>query len=310
MFLSNLLSRLVLMRYKMRPPPTNQRLEKLMAGTDRILIKDSCVSRGKAWNNEVVLSITDAAGVKTCSELLEIVEPSEWFGCMCLGDYAIEFYQGQRRRATIGLHHGFSIRYDKWYGDAKLAKADQLLQFLAERGLRKPLEDQEETRKQNEAYALQQRQWLEVAPDCFANYTEHHNLTLMFPVEQIEQELEAEIPGTQERITRLLRTYGCSESPWSGYPSYEELPHQLLERVPAAELFAAYLASDRNYHLRKGLGRYTGCYQSRHQRTAFLEYMSLEVIAELQACFNHLNDTQGKDRMETLRTEKEQMLSQ
>jgi hypothetical protein len=125
----------------MRPRPTNKRLQTLMAGADRILIKESGVRECKAIKDVVVLSIVNPADINTFSDLLEIHEPKQWFHCMCYGDYAVEFYAGQQLLATISLHHGASMRYDKWYGDAELSKSGLLLQFMEERGLRKSLED-------------------------------------------------------------------------------------------------------------------------------------------------------------------------
>lgn len=128
-------------RLRLIPRPTNKRLGQLFAGTDSILIKEEGVYKGKAEGTTIVLRLTDSNDIKTFQELMEIVEPKKPGACMCLGSYAIELYQQGQLGATIGLHHGHSIRYESWNSDAELAKAESLLQFLAERGLRKPLDD-------------------------------------------------------------------------------------------------------------------------------------------------------------------------
>ena len=45
---------------------------------------------------------------------MRIVEDPSTFGhCMCLGDPAIELYEKRKKVATIGFHHGRSIRWQR-----------------------------------------------------------------------------------------------------------------------------------------------------------------------------------------------------
>ncbi len=294
---------LQLLPYRMRPRPTNKRLQKLVAGADRIVIKKGGVRECKAIHDLVALSITDPADVNELSELLKIHEPKQWSHCMCRGDYAIEFYTGQLMLATFSLHHGHSIRYDKWYGDADLAKADALLQFLAEKGLRAPLEEKLEDESRHNAYEAQQRTWLDIAPACFAGYV--NNGFTPFPLDHIERELEKEIPDLNERIIRLLRTYACSEKLWSGYPSYEGLTYKILRQNYIEHIIGAYLASDRNYNIRKGLGRFLCDFDSLKRKTDFMRQTPTSVLDELQACFETLSDEEGTRRIALLRRAKE-----
>ena len=64
------------------------------------------------------------------------------FFCLGIGGgHALELFSGESVRATIGFHHGVSIRYDEWDGDAELARKEELLSFLAELGFTEPLEE-------------------------------------------------------------------------------------------------------------------------------------------------------------------------
>jgi hypothetical protein len=149
--------KLVLLKLGLVPRPTNKRLKALFEEVDRIVIKDDGVYEGKAMSDTVLLTITERDKVTCFSKLFEIEEPKMVFNCMCLGDYAIEFYAGQKRKATIGFHHGHSIRYDKWYGDAELKHSYALAAFLNELGLAKPLEDKLELERRVEAEALAEK---------------------------------------------------------------------------------------------------------------------------------------------------------
>jgi hypothetical protein len=132
---------------KRLPLPTNKRLKKLFTGTDHILIKEDGVYEGRAQGETIVLSLTDPKDLKKFQELMEIIEPRKPHACMCLGDHAIELYKNGELRSTIGFHHGSSIRYHTWRSDAELAKAEQLMEFLWEKGLLKPIEEREEKTK-------------------------------------------------------------------------------------------------------------------------------------------------------------------
>ncbi len=104
------------------PKPTNNNLEKLFENVDKVIVKQSGVSNDKAINGNVVLTISRQDSIDRLKSLLEIDENKTGFYCMCLGDHAIELFSGVQLKATIGFHHGVSIRYDKWDGDAELAK--------------------------------------------------------------------------------------------------------------------------------------------------------------------------------------------
>jgi hypothetical protein len=290
---------------KRLPLPTNKGLRKLFADTDHILIKEGSVYEGRTRGETTVLSLTDSEDLKRFQELMEIIEPRKPHACMCNGDHAIELYRNGELQNTIGFHHGLSIRYHTWRSDAELAKAEQLMEFLWGKGLPKQANKKMEYKKEQETSTSQLRKWLDTAPLCFGKYIELG--TAVFPLERIEKELDAETPDRNERIISLLRSFACTERAWKAYPSYETLPYLLLDRLNFKDIIVAYLASDRNYNIQKGLGRFVCCYESRKKRKGFLPYLATEVVDELQACFEKLNDEQGKKRVATLRKEKEQL---
>lgn len=129
----------ILLKLGLLPRPTNKRLKDLFEGIDRIMIKNDGVWKDKAMSDTVALTITDGYKLARFSELLEIDEPKIVSYCMCVGSYAIELYAGQKRKATIGFHHGSSIRYHKWHGDAMIRHGEQLAAFLDDEGLPGPL---------------------------------------------------------------------------------------------------------------------------------------------------------------------------
>jgi len=87
----------------------------------------------------VLLTIEDKSKIKLLQYLLEIIEHGIGGSCCCFGDFAIELHSKRKILATLGLHHGDSIRYEYWNSDARLAKNVMLLEYLNQEGLPYPL---------------------------------------------------------------------------------------------------------------------------------------------------------------------------
>ena len=182
------------------PKPTNEGLAKLFTEVDKVVFKDDGVYEDRAMSDKIVLTISQSDKIQTFHNLLEIDEKNTGFYCMCLGTYAIELYAGTQLKATLGFHHGVSIRYDKWNGDAGLAKSDELLTFLSEHGLTKPLHDRIEEKRKMEADRIAERNWLDIAPKCFNKYwTQINSLDSNYFVSLVD-DLNSEIPDRERQI--------------------------------------------------------------------------------------------------------------
>jgi hypothetical protein len=285
------------------PGPTNGNLKLLFAEVDTVIIKHGGVSNGKAMSDQVMLVISEENNVKAFCDLLGIDESNTGFYCMCLGTYAIELVSISEVKATIGFHHGVSIRYHGWNGDAELARSEELLTFLADLGFTKPLTDRLEEKRRAEADVAAEREWLEVAPRCFSKYF-HQIKTLdtsYFP--QLMDELKSEYPDKQKRILVLLQTFGKSNNYWTAYPSYEELPSDILKSFETQEIIGAYVTSDRNYKIRRGLGRFLCSYDFKKERKKHLKFIPLEVVDDLEKCFDQIGEKRGINEIFSLRNE-------
>lgn len=286
------------------PKPTNEGLGKLFVGVDKVVIKDGGVFDDKAMSDKVVLTISKPDNIQKLNDLLQIDELNTGFYCMCLGTYAIELYSGLNIQATIGFHHGISIRYNKWNGDVLLAKSDDLLAFLAEQGFTKPLNDRIEEKRNMEKDRIVESKWLDTAPNSFKNYwTQINSLDSSF-FASLVNDLNQEITDRNKQIIVLLQTFGQTENFWTAYPSYEELPKNILKTFETKEVIAAYLNSDRNYKTRKGLGRFLCSFEFKKIRKKQLKHINQEVIDDLEKCFKHLNDERGIEEIARLNRDK------
>jgi hypothetical protein len=284
--------------------PSNEGLRELFVDIDSIIIKDGGVYEDKAMSDKVLLTITKTDNIQIFHQLMEIDENNTGFYCMCLGTYAIELYNGNSLKSTIGFHHGVSIRYNKWNGDARLAKNDDLLTFLAEQGLTKPLTDRIKEKREQESDRIAERKWLDMAPKCFHKYWIQINSFDKSIYPSLLSDLNKEIPDKKKQIIVLLQTFGKTDNLWTAYPSYEELPNEILKTFEIKDIIEAYTQSDRNYKTRKGLGRFLCLFEFKEIRRMHLKYITQEVINDLEKCFEWLGDKRGINEISTLKNNK------
>lgn len=283
------------------PKPTNENLLKLFAGVDRIVIKGDGVYEDKAISSNVVLTITQSDDIQKFQVLMKIDEKNTGFYCLCLGSYAIELHNKSQINATIGLHHGWSIRYEYWRGDAALDQSEPLLIFLSELGLSKPLEDRIKENEAAEADRKIERKWLEIAPKCFSKYWSKMNDLSEDYFPSLIADLNEEIPDKEEQIQILLHTFGKTNFFWTAYPIYENVPYEILKTFEVNEIISAYLNSKRNYLKRKGLGRFLCFFDLKKIRKKYLHLITNEILDDIENCFKNFNEKRGIEEIKLLR---------
>ena len=287
-----------------RPAPTNEGLNALFAGVDVVTIKNGGVHNEKAMSNDVALTLDRPQDVAKFREALTIDEEKIGFHCMCLGDYALELKSGDQIKATIGFHHGISIRCAQWSSDAELADGYRLLNFLAEKGLTEPLAARIEDDRQAEFDRSQGAKWLENAPPCFTRYWEQMNGFESDYLPLLVADLNAEFPDRDERLQKLLQAFGRSDSFWTGFPTYESVPAEILKTYEFREIIEAYERSNKNYKIRLGLGRYICSFDFGKVRKKHLHLISDETIEALERVFKAFKVENGVERLQRLKEEK------
>lgn len=287
------------------PKPTNENLKLLFHAVDKVVIKNGGVHQNKAITNEIVHMISDPHQIQHLQALMEIDERMTGFHCMCLGDYAIELHAQHEIKATIGFHHGVSIWYDNWNGDALLAKNTELLNYLASLGFTKPLDDLLEDEKRRQEDQEAQKKWMLQAPKCFETYW----MQILDPFtanywEGLLHDFETEEPDLFGRIRKMLMLYGSSGSPWSGYPSYEDVPRKILDTFPLQQIIEAYVSSDKNDLLQLGLGRYFCSFEFKKKWRKHLPKIPNDIIDDIDRCINQRNDADKIWMMTNLKKKK------
>ena len=265
--------------------PSQASLDTVLDRVTRLRLLNGGVSGGKAIGKEIMLSVSDAQAISSLRDCLSIVEDRSTFDhCMCLGDYALELYAGRRRIATIGLHHGRSIRWNAWKYDAFLQDGPRLLRWLADQGATAPLEAYEEDLLLAEEYQQAARRWQAATPTCLQPFQDQmqalaDNMVTFIPDSHKGAEHQGQAEDSSSSLAPLLRAleteysdpemcalalfkwFGSGKGPWSGYPSYEGVAERLLLEFPTQQLVAALLHQPLTPLHLEGAARYFAGYQ-------------------------------------------------
>jgi hypothetical protein len=287
------------------PTPSNANLKLLFQNTDRILIKDGGVHNNQAVGNKIRLIISEDDKIAKFCEFLELNEQTIGFYCMCLGTYAIELHSGNEIPATIGFHHGISIRYDGWNSDVELAKSEELLHFLFDLGFQEPLQERINESKRYEKQKNEDEKWLSNAPKCFAKYWNEMNDFDDDYLSSLLDDFNAEIPERDLQIISLLKIFSVSQNLWTAYPIYEKVPETILTNYSLQEILLAYNNSEKSRRTQIGLGRFLCSFRFRKDRKKQIKLIPQSVIDEIRQVFTATNQKEGLQKIEKLQKEKD-----
>ncbi len=252
------------------PDPTQASLDEQLDAATRVRVIDGGMQSGKPLGKKVLVDTTDPADLATVRRSLRIVEDSETFGhCMCLGDLTIQLYDGKQLLATLGFHHGRSIRWDAWKHDALLVDGMVMLDWLAEGGVTGPKQAYESAQQEAEESRQAVERWQEAMPACLAPFWgEMIASAFVEPVDvdPMMRALAIEFPDWEGRVLALLHWYGHGKGPWNGYPSYEDVAEALLLACPTQEIIAALGAEGvTTVHLEGAARHFTGWYYGQYK---------------------------------------------
>ena len=123
-------------------PPRQSHLDAVFAGANRVVVKTTGLSRGRAMGAEVVVDTRDHRSLRELATALQIQEiPGDNRHCACLGGPVLELFADGRELASIGSQHGHSIRWQRWLSDAPLVDETLLDSWLRREGIHPGLLD-------------------------------------------------------------------------------------------------------------------------------------------------------------------------
>jgi hypothetical protein len=264
------------------PPPTQAELDALLGRARRVRIVEGGAARGKPLGGRVVATF-EVAELEVLRQALRIVEGGPPFHCMCHGDYAIDVRGRISRLGVVSYHHGKSIRIEGAGSDADLVDGPALLRLLAARGVTEPLARYEAGEREAEVRAVEARRWRDAAPVVLRERLDalaHGPMGLpRHESDAAYDEALVVLRGTGADDAglagELLAWVGSSDSPWSGYPAYEQVPQVLLRRLPPAAVLVAIERAEDDARL-LGAARFV----ADHQIVSFRKRMVAAVAEE------------------------------
>jgi hypothetical protein len=112
-----------------------------VAGVDLVRVRTGGTCHNDPLQEKTLAEEKDPAKIKEFLAKIEIDESKSNFHCMCCGSPTIELFRKGELVASVGMHHGRSLRWSAgWPGDALLqgASADWLCDWLEARGIDGP----------------------------------------------------------------------------------------------------------------------------------------------------------------------------
>lgn len=263
------------------PNPSQPTLDAMFDQVTRVRVLDGGTIDGKAMGSTVLLECSDIPSIAVLHTCLAIVEDPRTFGhCMCLGDNAIECYSDHELMATIGLHHGYSIRWDVWKHDAQLRDGQVLLNWLADRGVIGPLEAHQAQQQQAEEARQATQRWYNAMPLCLHPYWPQMQ-GFEVDLEPLRQALLTAYPDRAACVCALFGWFGSGQGPWSGFPMYEQVVEQLLLDFPTDALVEALTQHPITPAQFEGAARYFAGWGFRKHKPSDLQLVPAELKQRL-----------------------------
>ena len=281
-----------------KPYPTQKSLDSMMSTIDHIRIIDAGMENGKAMEGKQLLDTKKPDDIQSIRSLLMIREDNSAFGyCMCLGGPTIEFYSNYRLVATIGLHHGESIRWDKWKCDVLLKDNEKFLAWLAINNVTKPKQEYEDTLRRQTERENRYWKWFSAMPQCLRSRWKE--IDWHVPGEPTKKTIEdlwsiasAAYPDQNDLILALTGWYGTGD--WFSSQPYERAPEELLLRMDTQKIVKSIMGSKLSYSQMEGAARYLSGWTIEERKPQDKAFIPQELRQKILA---HVKQQRNKDKI-------------
>ena len=228
------------------PRPTQATLDALFIQTTRVRYLGHRRDGQNFYVDVPLVDTANPASIAALAESLRIREGSDSH-IMTGADRLLEFSDGERTVAEIGVIESTILRWVEWSGDASLKDARLFVEWLATQGVPEPrreyLERQVEQQRAADEAGRAERRWLDAMPHCLRQFWDRDlwpddgNETR--PIEPLVDELVMAYPQEFDRALTLLCWFGAGLGPWSDYPIHEVTAERLLLMLPTTTIIDA-----------------------------------------------------------------------
>jgi hypothetical protein len=153
-------------------------------------------------------------------------------------------------------------------------------------------EQQEAERKKAEQESAR---WLAAMPKSIQPFWETMGNEPSFNIFPLREPLAKEYPDVTQRILKLMEWYGNGAGPWSGFPSYEEVPDNLLHDYSTKTILAAIQSTTLNDAQIEGAARFFAGWDFSKRRPGELDLLPRSFKDQL---LKHSLESGDKDKKE------------
>lgn len=224
------------------PEPKADDMAILTANVVQVSVFDGGMAAGRPIGTQLLFATSEQAAIEQLVSKLALAADPPSGHCMCFGDPTVLLTKEDGSQIAIGLHHGFAIRIACWKSDARLADGRGLLEFLDSCGVRRPLTTYLDALRRDQEAELAASAWRAAVPPRLAGQQEGVH-PLDGDIRSLYVDFVETAPDKVAALRELLAWYGSGTGLYSGYPSYESVPEDMLCMAPLTDLVKALEAS-------------------------------------------------------------------
>lgn len=209
-------------------------LQRSLAGADRLRVRSGGTCHRYPAEEKTLFEVNGVEKVASLLGIIQLAEQQGYGRCTCCGEPSLEFYRGDELVATLGFHHGHSLRWSEgiWPGDAVMTNqsAMGLCEFLAKHGHEGPLEELNEALGRARAA---NRYWTAVlefeTEEFFEAWWKISEEDKSPEHKELIKHVENRWPDKTERTSKLFGLYGAlPDASWSLSTGLDEMLTEIL----------------------------------------------------------------------------------
>lgn len=118
---------------------------------DHFVVRSGGTCHRELEYEKILFETKSSAEIAELLALIVIDEAGSNGACMCCGKPTMEFHQGTKLIATVGIQHGHALRADFWPADARLTQKSScdFTEWLAKRGVTDPRDQVRQSEESN-----------------------------------------------------------------------------------------------------------------------------------------------------------------
>lgn len=208
-----------------------------VARTDRVEVYPAGMEDGAPTSAEGMLTIDDSEAVQVLAERLATSDDEAQASGP--GHVTLRLYAGDDLLDTVAIHHGEILVGAAWDAPLAVAKPPRLISWLARNGVSLAGLAAARLKAQRAGKVSERQAWIDAMPTPLKGPLAPHLMATEMAgsipdrlIDEAEQELVAGLPDDSERCAALLTWHAQGTCLLTGQPTYEDIPNELLKRLP------------------------------------------------------------------------------